>query len=249
MPSLFPTHLIDPSPARLLRDTINPQHSHFRRRVLLRGILTVAAIFWPLTADRLFAQQTLRPRSQLLTSEVSFSFPERIVPGAHGNVYILDTNLSSLFTLDTKSGRIARICGPETLSAPSDIAVDGKGTIWVLSALRSKVSKLTPQCRPQTEIISRRVPLRIETNSFGEVIVLTGHGDALFDVYGSDGKLLRSFGQRLDYQDETANNELSDGHIARDGSGGFFFSFNYPPLIPTVLSEWQSASSLGRHTT
>lgn len=42
---------------------------------------------------------------------------------------------------------------------------------------------------------------------------------------------MRGFGERLDYKDEATNSELSDGRIAPDNSGGFFFSFNYPPLI------------------
>jgi hypothetical protein len=60
---------------------------------------------------------------------------------------------------------------------------------------------------------------------------LNGVGANLFEIYGPDGNLLRGFGQRLDYKDQTTNSELSDGRIAPDRSGGFFFSFNYPPLI------------------
>ena len=138
--------------------------------------------------------------------------------GARGNVYILDTDLSTLFTLDTQSGKLKRMCGAETLSAPSDIAVDHKGNLWVLSAYRSKIFKLTPGCQAQTEIVSRRLPLKLAVNSFGEVIVLNGIGENLFDLYGSDGKLLRSLGQRLDYKDAATNAELSDGRIAPDQS-------------------------------
>jgi hypothetical protein len=58
------------------------------------------------------------------------------------------------------------------------------------------------------------MPLRIATNTAGELIVLNGAGEHLFELYGSDGKLLRGFGKRLDYKDETTNNELSDGRIA-----------------------------------
>jgi len=218
--------------------------------VVFKRILAVALIAGSVAAGQLAGQTTRKARSQLLTSQVPFSFPEKLLVGARGNIYLLDTDLSSLFTLNTSSGEMARLCGPDKLSAPSDIALDPKGSIWVLSAFRSKVSKLTPDCRVESEIVSRRMPLRIHINSFGELIVLNGIGEALFELYGSDGKLQRAFGQRLDYRDETANQELSDGHIVPDKSGGFFFSFNYPPLIRhygrsgNVISEFKPESDI-----
>ncbi len=103
------------------------------------------------------------------------------------------------------------MCGSETLSGPSDISVDRNGNVWVLSALHSQIVKLTPKCQAQAQVISRNMPLRIATNTLGELIVLNGTGEHLFELYGPDGKLLRNFGKRLDYKDETANSELSDG--------------------------------------
>ena len=207
-----------------------PDNFHLMSAVFKR-ILAVGLVAGSVATGQLAGQTTKKARSQFLTSQVPFSFPERLRVGARGNIYLLDTDLSSLFTLNTSSGEMARMCGPDKLSAPSDIALDPKGSIWVLSAFRSKVSKLTPDCRVESEIVSRRMPLGIQVNSFGELIVLNGIGEALFELYGSDGKLLRAFGQRLDYHDETTNQELSDGHIMPDKSGGIFFSFNYPPLI------------------
>ncbi|HSE17178.1 MAG TPA: hypothetical protein VLB46_08990 [Pyrinomonadaceae bacterium] len=178
-----------------------------------------------------FSQPTVRAHSQLLGAEVPFSFPESLVAGPQGSVYLLDTDLATLFSVETRTNKLNRICGPEKLSSPSDLAVDAKGNLWVLSAFRSRISKLNRQCDTQTEIISKSLPLKIATNSFGEIIVLNGSGDNLFEIYTADGKFLRGFGKRLDYKDETTNSELSDGHIAPDRTGGFYFSFNYPPLI------------------
>ncbi|HEU4833688.1 MAG TPA: hypothetical protein VFS90_04705 [Pyrinomonadaceae bacterium] len=179
----------------------------------------------------LAAQTTLQGSSQLLGADAPFNFPERLVPGPRGDVYLLDTNLSSLFVIDTRTGKINRVCGPEKLSSPSDLAVDRNGNVWVLNALKSKIYKLTQRCDVQAEIYSRQQPLRITTNSFGEVIVVSGAGKNLFELFGTDGTFLGGFGQRLDYKDETTNRELSDGLIVPDRAGGFFFSFNYPPLI------------------
>lgn len=185
---------------------------------------------WSVTHSQIVSEKQLRSRAQLLSSQVPVSFPERVVVTASGRTFLLDTDLSTLFSLD-KGGNLKRMCGSESLSSPSDISVDNKGNVWVLSGVNSKIAKLTPSCQPQLQIVSRQMPLRIATNTFGELIVLNGAGQHLFEVYGPDGKLLRGFGERLDYKDETTNSELSDGRIAVDSSGGFFFSFNYPPLI------------------
>lgn len=197
---------------------------------LLNGLLKVGFI-WLILAGNAFAQTTVRAHSQVLGADAPFSFPESLVAGLNGEVYLLDTDLSTLFSVNPRTHKLDRICGSEKLSSPSDLAVDPKGNLWVLSAFRSKVSKLNRQCDVQTEITSKSLPLRIATNSFGEIILLNGSGDNLFEVHGSDGKFLRGFGKRLDYKDETTNSELSDGHIVADRTGGFFFSFNYPPLI------------------
>ena len=174
-------------------------------------------------------EKQLKSRAQLFGSQVPLSFAEKVVVTTSGQTFLLDTDLSSLFTLQNKDSGLQRLCG--SLAAPSDLSVDGRGNVWVLSGLHSKIVKLTPKCQSQVEIVSRHMPLRVAATSSGELVVLNGTGQHLFDLYGPDGKLLRSFGQRLDYKDETANSELSDGRIAPDTSGGFFFSFNYPPLI------------------
>lgn len=216
---------------------------------LLRQLLGIALINCA-ASSYLCSQTTLRPPSQVFGSQAPLSFPEKLVVGAQGDAYILDTGLSSLFAIDTQTGNVKRLCGPEKLTSPSDIAVDRKGSIWVLSTARSKILKLTQQCAVQTEIVTRSLPLRIATNNFGEVIVLKGAGDNLFELYGSAGKSLQRFGQRLDYKDEATNAELSDGRIAADRTGGFFFSFNYPPLIRhygrrgNLISEFKPESDV-----
>ncbi len=217
---------------------------------VLPRILTIALIGWWLEPGQVLSQTALRSRAQLFSPEVPFSFPEGLVAGNRGEVYVLDTDLSTLFRVDAQSSKITRLCGPETLSSPSDIAVDSHGNLWVLSGVRSKIFKLTLECHVQTEIVSQRLPLRIAANAFGEIVVLNGAGENLFELYGSDGKLLRAFGKRLDYQDEATNSELSDGCIAPDRSGGFFFSFNYPPLIRyygrggNLISEFKPESDI-----
>ncbi|HKR83626.1 MAG TPA: hypothetical protein VJS37_05590 [Terriglobales bacterium] len=196
------------------------------------------------------SETSIRSRAQLLSTEAKISFPEKLVVTPSGLTYLLDTDLSTLFALRNKDGRIDRICGSEVLSAPGDMSVDRQGNIWVLSVVHSKIVKLTSSCQPQAQFVSHNMPLRIATNVSGELIVLNGVGEHLFELYGPDGKLLRGFGKRLEYKDETTNSELSDGRIAPDNSGGFFFSFNYPPLIRhyarngTLISEFKPESEI-----
>jgi hypothetical protein len=194
-------------------------------------LIALIAFLYCLTPGLLFAQATLRASSQLLGNDAPFHFPERLVVGPQGDVYLLDTNLSSLFVVKAQTGKLNLICGPEKLASPSDLAVDRRGNVWVLSALKSKIYKLNQHCDVQTEIYSRQLPLRIATNSAAQVIVLSGAGSNLFELFETDGKFLGGFGQRIDYKDETTNRELCDGLIVPDRAGGFFFSFNYPPLI------------------
>lgn len=203
-----------------------------------------------LASGQVRSETNLRSRAQLLGSAPKISFPEKVVVTPSGQPYLLDTDLSTLFTVHNKDGGIDRVCGSEALPAPADMSIDRRGNVWVLSVVHSKIVKLTSSCQAQAQIVSRHLPLRIATNAAGELIVLNGVGEHLFELYGPDGKRLRSFGKRLDYNDETTNSELSDGRIAPDNSGGFFFSFNYPPLIRhyardgTLISEFKPESEI-----
>ena len=203
-----------------------------------------------LASGQIRSETNLRSRAQLLGSTAKISFPEKVVVTPSGQPYLLDTDLSTLFTVHNKDGGIDRVCGSEALPAPADMSIDRRGNVWVLSVAHSKIVKLSSSCQAQAQIVSHNLPLRIATNAAGELIVLNGVGEHLFELYGPDGKLLRSFGKRLDYNDETTNSELSDGRIAPDNSGGFFFSFNYPPLIRhyarngTLISEFKPESEI-----
>lgn len=161
-------------------------------------LICILASGWSSARGQAVSEKELRSRAQLFTTGVPVSFPERLVVTSSGKAYLLDTDLSTLFTLDQKDGRLNRVCGSESLSSPSDISVDHKGNVWLLSVAHSKIVKLSPNCQPQVQIVSRQMPLRVATNVFGELIVLNGAGPNLFELYGPDGKLLRGFGQRLD---------------------------------------------------
>ena len=205
---------------------------HLNKSIYLGSICVLVLVsmsFIPLT--RISAQETLRAHAEVLGADAPFSFPEKVVVGPDKNIYFLDTALSGIFVQDFKAGVVKRMCGAETVHSPSDMSVDVDGQLWILNQNGSKISRLDRKCATTGEISLINPSLRIANNSFGEVIVLNETGPSLFALFSPQGKLLRSFGDRVKYAEEVATNELSDGHIVPDKNGGFFFSFNYPPLI------------------
>ena len=167
----------------------------------------------------------------VLGDDAPYAFPEKLVVGPNGDLYILDTQLSNVFLIQKHNGGISRLCEPKAPISGSDMSVDERGNIWILDSYQSRAIKLGSRCEVQTSFALRNTPLRLQINTFGELLVLTGEGEALFDLYSADGKLLRSLGQRFRYGNPIADSELSDGRIVSDRDGGFYFSFNYPPLI------------------
>ena len=196
------------------------------------------------------AQEPLRAHAEVLGASAPFTYPQEVIVGPDRNLYFLDPVLSSIFIHDLKTGKVRRLCGPESLASPSGIAVGARGQLWVLSQRESKVRRLSPRCAVQAEFKVSLIARKIATNAFGELIVLNTTGRSLFDLFSADGKLLRSFGEFTDYGEEITTQELNNGKIAPDSSGGFFFSFNYPPLVRhysrtgRLLSEFKPESDV-----
>lgn len=194
--------------------------------------LTGCVLVVVFSALQLTAQDAPRSHSEVLGASAPFTFAQSVVVGPDGNLYFVDPVLSSIFIHDFKTGKSSRLCGPQSLGTPvSDIAVGPKGQLWVLDQRNSKVRRISRQCAVLGEFKVSLIAGKIAANALGELIVLNTTGRWLFDLFTADGKLLRSFGERIDYDDETKTEELNNGNIAPDSSGGFFFSFNYPSLV------------------
>ena len=197
------------------------------------------------------AQESLHAHAEVLNASAPFTFPQRFVVGPDRNLYFVDPVLNSIFVHDFKTGNVKSWCGPKSLGTPvTDIAVGSNGHIWVLNQRDSKVRRLSPRCVVDSEFKVSLIARAIATNAFGELIVLNTTGRWLFDLFSVNGKLLRSFGDRIDYGEEVKTAELNDGNIASDSAGGFFFSFNYPPLVRhysrsgKLLSEFKPESDV-----
>jgi hypothetical protein len=166
----------------------------------------------------------LNPVVTVLGNDAPYSFPEKLIVAPGGDLYLLDTELSNIFRIKRTTGVISRLCHPKAPVTVTELTVDARGGIWVLDSYKARIVKLGQQCEALGSFPVRNTPLRLLANRFGELIVLTGEGPTLFDVYGADGKL-------PGYGDPVADSELNDGRLISDGVGGLFFSFNYPPLI------------------
>ena len=163
----------------------------------------------------------------------SYSFPAKIAADRLGNLYVLDSALSNVFVVNAmwRGAQAAPVCSPRTPVRASDLSVEGGGGIWILDSMASKIIKLDRTCKTQKSFIARHPALALQVNAGGEIVILTSAGGSLFDLYDQNGTLLRSFGQRISYGNPIADGELSNGHKVADRAGGFYFSFNYPPLV------------------
>jgi hypothetical protein len=194
--------------------------------------LAACVLFVLFASFQIDAQDTLRARTELIGASAPFTFAQRVVVGPDRNLYFVDPVLSSIFIHDFKTQTVRRLCGPDSLGTPvTDIAVGPAGQLWILNQRESKVRKFSGQCRLRSEFKVSLIAGKIAANALGELIVLNTTGRWLFDLFSADGKLLRSFGERIDYGDEVTTAELNNGSIAPDSTGGFFFSFNYPSLV------------------
>ena len=168
-----------------------------------------------------------------IAREGPYSFPQKLTLDRFGNLYILDPALSNVFLIPLSTGHTqpSPLCSPRTPVRVSDLSVDRSGGIWILAASGSSIIKLDKNCKVQKSFDSKHPALAIQVNTAGEIVVLTSSGDALFDLFDENGTLLRSFGRRIRYGDPISDGELSNGNLAADRAGGFYFSFNYPPLV------------------
>ena len=194
------------------------------------GIVSIAA-GQPPTGTEPSKSATLISRSRILDGNGPFSFPEKIVSGPAKTLYLLDTELSNVFLVNSATGAVTALCSPRLPARASDLSVDKSGNVWILDQRAQQLTSFNQQCRPRASFKPRSYASRVQLNAFGEVVLLTAGAQTLFEIYSPDGRFLRSFGQGFDYQDSYANAELNSGHMLPDSVGGFYFSFNYPPLL------------------
>lgn len=174
----------------------------------------------------------IRSTETIVTSG-PYSFPEKLALDRFGNLYLLDSQLSNIFVIHRQRNgqQVKPFCSPRTPVAAADLSVDRSGKMWILDSRGSQIVKLDRGCKVEKRLTLQRPGLAVEINSAGELIVLTSTGNELFDLYEQNGSLIRSFGHRISYGDPISDGELNNGHVVADRSGGFFFSFNYPPLV------------------
>jgi len=171
--------------------------------------------------------------TETIVTKGPYSFPEKLALDRFGNLYLLDSQLSNIYVVHRQrtGQQVKALCSPRTPVTAADLSVDRSGRIWILDSRGSQLVKLDRNCTVEKSLTPQRTALAVEVNSAGELIVLTSTGSELFDLYDQNGNLLRSFGRRISYGDPISDGELNNGHVVADRSGGFYFSFNYPPLV------------------
>jgi hypothetical protein len=201
----------------------NPQTALAKRWDLLR-----VALGQPTNGNE---PAKLISRGSILDDKGPLSFPQKIVSGPSRTLYLLDTELSNVFLVNSATSAVTRLCSPRLPVRPSDASVDNSGNVWILDQQAQRVTSFDQQCRVRTSFKLERYATRVQLNAFGEVVMLTPNARTLFDIYSADGKSLRSFGEKFDYQDPFADVVLNSGPMLPDRTGGFYFSFTYPPLL------------------
>jgi hypothetical protein len=215
---------------------------------------TIAAFICGLILASSAQSQELQSLESIFDSaaqRLPLSFPEKITVSPSGNIYLLDTELSNIFISSSRGHNLSRLCAPRAPASASDVSVDRAGNIWILDSANARIVRLNRNCQVQSSFECRKNdPLKLQLNSFGEAVVLMGFGDTLFDVYNSRGELLHSFGQRIQYGNSDTDRVLSNGNLVADRAGGFYLSFNFPPLIRhyardgRLLSEFKPESDV-----
>lgn len=218
------------APLSSSRATVAHANQSSNSQTSLRKRLDLLRVAWgePATANE---PARLISHGSILDANGPISFPQKIVSGPSRTLYLLDTELSNVFLVNSATSAVTRLCSPRLPLKPSDASVDNSGNVWILDQQAQRVTSFDQQCRVRTSFKPERYASRLQLNSFGEVVVLTPNARTLFDLYSTEGKSLRSFGEKFDYQDPFADAVLNSGHIVPDRVGGFYFSFTYPPLV------------------
>jgi streptogramin lyase len=105
-----------------------------------------------LATTHIQAQEPVRAHSEMLGTNAPFSFPEKVIVGRNNDIYFLDTTLSSIFVQDFKNGNIQPLCGAQAIRSPSDMSVDSRDQLWVLSHNGSRISRLNRKFAVSAEI-------------------------------------------------------------------------------------------------
>lgn len=131
-----------------------------------------------------------------------FDFPNQMAVGPDGNLYLTEFSGGRLFKITQEGEILAQWAGPETLSAPTGIAVDADGFIYVgesgssrwrvFNPLGEVVGTFGKQGSGDGEFGSA---MGIDVHEDGRVFVVDFAG-ARVQVFTKDGEFLYAFGEQ-----------------------------------------------------
>lgn len=191
--------------------------------------------------------------SDALPSESAIQLPDRMAVDPEGHVLLADTRSQALTKLDSQGDVMWTILGGqaplEGMVSLADLAVGPDGRIFVLDTASRWVRVLSPRGKGIREISLQSLGRRIAVNRFGELVVNVW-GPHLFEIYSTEGRLLRKFGEKIEHGDGSLDFELNAGPLATGSKGEVYIAFPYPAAVRAYSREgellWQRPIELGR---
>ncbi len=160
--------------------------------------------------------------------ETPIIYPEKIVTGPQGQIYLLDTELDRIFLFSETSGELK----PLKLRTPdkfdmADLFVDKNNTLWILDSQNNGVQAFKAD---GTRILTFRCSNLVRSIGVldnGQIVVQTGTGPHLFEVYTPKGTPVKTFGERKPASSEAEGYWLNLGWMKVAGDK-IYFCFAYP---------------------
>lgn len=112
----------------------------------------------------------------------------------------------------------------------ADVAVDAQNRVWASEVVTQTLYVLSPQGEHLRSVSLPYFARKLVINRFGEIVTNPGRSN-LVDVYSEAGELLRSFGEKASYGNDTTDMVLNTGHLATGPRGELYVSLYHPPAL------------------
>lgn len=164
--------------------------------------------------------------------------------GADGKFYVLTSPAASVLVFDAKGTFLKKVpdyaknAGPASpdlraIQLGVDMDVAANGTVYVADLGSNEVK--TWEQNGNARVVQVNGPTSLAALPGGEVAVTTPQQTHLVSVYGSDGKLVREFGDPESISSRPDIDHYANlGRVASDPQGRVYYGFTYMPE-PVVL--------------
>ena len=153
--------------------------------------------------------------------------------GQDGKYYLLASPDVGIVIFDAKEKQLSVIGAANTARSPiafgEDCDVDAQGNLYVADRGNNQIHVFAPDGK-LLHSITFNSPVSIATLPEGEVAVTAPRGLHLVTVFGSNGRLVREFGDSEQISGrEDLNRYVSIGRLASDPQGRLYYGYTYLP--------------------